>query len=91
MEYKRVKLTKVGLTGRIPDRLHPNGIEVGYIKEGYMVEPPKVGEMFLLYPYNKVAFGNTPIFHTSLVTEVISATEFRTLNSLYKIEVIWKD
>lgn len=56
-----------------------------------MVEPPKVGEMFLLYPYNKVAFGNTPIFHTSLVTEVISATEFRTLNSLYKIEVIWKD
>lgn len=84
MEYKRVKLTKVGLTGRIPDGLHPNG----YIEEGYMVEPPKVGEMFLLYPYNKVAFGNTPYFHTSLVTEVISATEFRTLNSLYKIEVI---
>lgn len=88
MEYKRVKLTKVGLTGRIPDGLHPNGIEVGYIGEGYMVEPPKVGEMFLLYPHNKVAFGNTPYFHTSLVTEVISATEFRTLNSLYKIEVI---
>lgn len=88
MEYKRVKLTKVGLTGRIPDGLHPNGIEVGYIEEGYMVEPPKVGEMFLLYPHNKVAFGNTPYFHTSLVTEVISDTEFRTLNSLYKIEVI---
>lgn len=88
MEHKRVKLTKVGLTGRIPDGLHPNGIEVGYVKEGYMVEPPKVGEMFLLYPHNKAAF---PIFHTSLVTEVISATEFRTLNSLYKIEVIRKD
>lgn len=88
MEYKRVKLTKVGLTGRIPDGLHPNGIEVGYIEEGYMVKPPKVGEMFLLYPYNKVALGNTPHFHTSLVTEVISDTEFRTLNSLYKIEAI---
>lgn len=88
MEYKRVKLTKVGLTGRIPDGLHPNEIEVGYIEEGYMVEPPKVGEMFLLYPHNKVTFGNTPHFHTSLVTEVISDTEFRTLNSLYKIEVI---
>lgn len=88
MEYKRVKLTKVRLTGRIPDGLHPNGIEVGYIEEGYMVEPPKVGEMFLLYPHNKVTFGNTPHFHTSLVTEVISDTEFRTLNSLYKIEVI---
>lgn len=88
MEYKRVKLTKVGLTGRIPDGLHLNGIEVGYIEEGYMVEPPKVGEMFLLYPHNKVTFGNTPHFHTSLVTEVISDTEFRTLNSLYKIEVI---
>ena len=56
-----------------------------------MAEPPKVGEMFLLYPHNKVAFSNTPYFHTSLVTEVISATEFRTLNSLYKIEVIQKD
>lgn len=88
MEFKRVKLTKVGLTGRIPAGLHPNGIEVGYIEEGYMVEPPKVGEMFLLYPHNKVTFGNTPYFHTSLVTEVISDTEFRTLNSLYKIEVI---
>ena len=88
MEYKRVKLTKVGLTGRIPDGLHPNGIFLGYIEEGYMVEPPKVGEMFLLYPHNKVTFGNTPYFHTSLVTEVISDTEFRTLNSLYKIEVI---
>ena len=88
MEYKRVKLTKVGLTGRIPDGLHPNGIEVGYIEEGYMVEPPKVGEMFLLYPHNKVTLGNTPYFHTSLVNEVISHTEFRKLNSLYKIEVI---
>ena len=88
MEYKRVKLTKVGLTGRIPDGLRPNGIEVGYIEEGYMAEPPKVGEMFLLYPHNKVTFGNTPHFHTSLVTEVISDTEFRTLNSLYKIEAI---
>lgn len=86
MEYKRVKLTKVGLTGRIPDGLHPNGIEVGYIEEGYMVEPPKVGEMFLLYPHNKVT--PPPHFHTSLVTEVISDTKFRTLNSLYKIEVI---
>lgn len=88
MEYKRIKLTKVGLTGRIPAGLHPNGIEVGYIEEGYMVKPPKVGEMFLLYPYNKVALGNIPHFHTSLVTEVISDTEFRTLNSLYKIEAI---
>lgn len=90
MEYKRVKLTKVGLTGRIPDGLHPNGIEVGYIEEGYMVEPPKVGEMFFLYPYNRISITNTPNFHTSLVTEIISDTEFRTLNSLYKIET-WKN
>lgn len=91
MEFKRIKLTKTGLTGRIPDGLHPNGIEVGYVREGYMVEPPKVGEMFLLYPHNQVKLGNQPDFHTSLVTEVISDTEFRTLNSLYKIETIWKD
>ncbi len=52
-----------------------------------MLEPPKVGEMFLLYPYNRISITNTPNFHTSLVTEIISDTEFRTLNSLYKIEV----
>lgn len=91
MEFKRIKLIKIGLTGRIPDGLHPNGIEVGYVREGYMVEPPKVGEMFLLYPYNQVKLDNQSNFHTSLVTEVISNAEFRTLNSLYKIETIWKD
>lgn len=88
MEFKYVKLTKTGLTGRIPDGMHPNGIEVGYVEGGYMAEPPKVGELFFLYPYNKRAFGNIPHFHTSLVTEVISDTEFKTLNSLYKIEHI---
>lgn len=46
MEYKRVKLTKVGLTGRIPDGLHPNGIEVGYIEEGYMVDLLKLEKCF---------------------------------------------
>ena len=56
MEYKRVKLTKVGLTGRIPDGLHPNGIEVGYIKEGYMVEPPKaVSYTHLTLPTKRIA------------------------------------
>lgn len=69
MEYKRVKLTKVGLTGRIPDGLHPNGIEVGYIEEGYMVEPPKV----VVYPgsdrpYKPVSFTyNTDPPYTSRV------------------------
>lgn len=30
MEYKRVKLTKVGLTGRIPDGLHPRASIMEY-------------------------------------------------------------
>lgn len=89
MKYKRVKLIKTGITGRIPAGFHPNGIEQGYTEEGYMLEPPKVGEMFFLYPYNRISITNTPNFHTSLVTEIISDIEFRTLNSLYKIE-IWK-
>ena len=85
MKYKRVKLIKTGITGRIPAGFHPNGIE-----QGYTEEPPKVGEMFFLYPYNRISITNTPNFHTSLVTEIISDTEFRTLNSLYKIET-WKN
>lgn len=47
MKYKRVKLIKTGITGRIPAGFHPNGIEQGYTEEGYMLEPPKVGEMFI--------------------------------------------
>ena len=86
MKYKRVKLIKTGITGRIPAGFHPNGIEPGHVEIGYMLNPPKVGESFLLYPYNRGFFSNFPFFGTSVVTEVLSEFEFRTLNSFYRIE-----
>lgn len=86
MNFKKIKLTKTGVTGRIPEGLHPNGIEPGHVEIGYMLNPPKVGESFLLYPYNRGFFSNFPFFGTSVVTEVFSEFEFRTLNSFYRIE-----
>lgn len=86
MEFKKIKLIKTGVTGRIPEGSHPNGIEPGHVEVGYMLEPPKVGESFLLYLCDKGIFSNFPFFGTSIVTEVLSEFEFKTLNSFYRIE-----
>lgn len=61
----------------------PNNKEVGYFKEGLFERDPKVGEEFLLY----MEFGGSkiPIWHTSMVTEILSSDTFKTKNSIYKI------
>lgn len=72
---KKFRLTKVS-----DDKFngfHPNGIDEGYTKEGYMPLKPTVGERFYL-----------GALRTSTVTEVIDATTFKTLNSTYKLEEI---
>lgn len=58
----------------LPNALHPNNIEVGFCKEGELMEPPKVGETFWV--------GRT--WRTSQVVEIIDANTFKTLNSIYK-------
>lgn len=59
---------------------HPNGINNGYTKEGIMTELPIIGR-----PYR------FDILITSVVTDVVTITEdiieFRTLNSLYRINL----
>ncbi len=72
---KKIKLTKIS---DVEKPYHPNNIESGFIKEGDMLIPPTVGESFWV--------GNN--WRTSCVEEVISKTEFKTMNSHYKIEFL---
>jgi len=77
---KPVKLVKLE---ELKDAQTPNNKDVGYFKEGLLLQEPKVGEEFLLW----MEFGESkiPIWHTSLVTEILSEDTFKTKNSIYKI------
>ena len=79
---KKVRVVKLE---ELKEAQTPNNKEVGYFKEGLFERDPKVGEEFLLYREfgeNKVRI---PIWHTSLVTEILSSDTFKTKNSIYKI------
>lgn len=67
-----IKLTDDKFNGR-----HPNKINVGYEKEGILFQPPIVGQ--------SCCVGS---LCTSVVTEVIDDSTFKTLNSTYKIEYL---
>lgn len=63
---------------------HPNGIYEGYIKQGYMMNKPKIGELFWIH-HSKT----NPIFHTSEVIKKLNKNNiFKTENSTYKIEYL---
>ena len=59
---------------------HPNGIQEGFAKEGILCQAPEVGVSCRL-----------DNFRTSVVTEIIDDTTFKTKNSMYKIEELNKD
>lgn len=78
------KFVKVLKLKELEDAQTPNNKEVGYYKEGIFEREPIPGEEFLLY--REFGEGRTiPIWHTSIVTEIISADTFRTKNSIYQI------
>ena len=59
---------------------HPNGINEGYVTQGIVKGKPVIGERYY------VGVG----FSTSIVTNIISKTMFKTLYSTYRIEYINK-
>jgi hypothetical protein len=78
------KFVRVLKLEELKDAQTPNNKEVGYFKEGLFEEEPRVGEEFLLWR----EFGEgrrIPMWHTSLVTEILSEDTFRTKNSIYQI------
>lgn len=74
-KLKRAKLTKIK-DNRFGEE-HPNGINTGYRREGYLIQEPKVGVSCML-----------DNFATSMVTKVLDDNTFETLNSTYKIEYL---
>ena len=62
---------------------HPNGIDVGYERQGIMPTMPIIGKRFVLYPTRGM---NT--FSTSPVTEIVDETTFKTENGEYTFEYI---
>jgi hypothetical protein len=72
---KRVRLTKISDNRFFGE--HPNGINVGYTKEGIFKYGPIIGERFYIAG-----------LLTSPVTEIIDEYTFKTENSTYKIENI---
>lgn len=79
-----VRLTKLG-DGEKPKYApnHPRHIKPGFVVEGIMLRPVAVGESFYVdYPTAKNHF------HTSVVEEILSENTFRTMNSIYKWEII---
>lgn len=78
----KIKLTK--LTDDVFEGNHPNGINEGYTKKGYMIEKPKVG-----YPFTVYAGKLYPCFWTSTVKKKMNKEGiFKTTYSTYKIEII---
>jgi hypothetical protein len=67
----KIKLEKIE---ELPNARHPGNIEVGYVKEGEMIDYPKVGRAFW------VGYG----WRTSTVTEIVDKNTFKTLNSTYR-------
>lgn len=80
---KKVRVVKLK---ELKEAQTPNNKEEGYYKEGIFGKDPKVGEEFLLYmEYGGDPKGAIPIWHTSIVTEILSSDTFKTMNSIYKI------
>ena len=72
---KQIKLTKLK---ELPDAHDPHNIMEGHEVVGHFVDYPKVGEQF------RVAFH----WKTSIVQEIVDVDIFKTMNSLYKWEVV---
>jgi len=79
---KKIRLTKI--SDDIFGGNHPNGINKGYTRDGYMIHKPKEGEEFILY-LSKLH----PYLYTSIVTKKLNKKNiFKTTYSTYQIEYI---
>lgn len=71
-----IKLTKVS------DK--KEGYDTGYYVLGWYTHPPKVGDMFQVWRYNRNGVVANGVFQTSTVTE-INGNTVKTKNSTYEI------
>ena len=59
--------------------INPNNIPIGISKIGEQHKKPTLGECYYL------KYSKDKIFRTSIVTEIIDGSTFKTRNSIYKI------
>jgi hypothetical protein len=74
---RRARITKISDNRFNGD--HPNNINEGYTREGYVLIPPEVGNFCIV--------GH---LRTSPVTKIIDENTFETLNSTYRLEYLDK-
>ena len=85
---KKIKLTKLR---EALNPTYPNNIPVRDTRIGTMNNEPKIGESFLMsYVIKKNGKPKPPgsYFITSEVTEIIDKNTFKTLNSIYQIQIL---
>lgn len=75
-----IKITKLQ---ELPDAIHPNNISVGFEKKLYLDNN--------VTPIKGVRFPPMCYWSTSIVTEIIDENTFKTLNSVYRWEVLDED
>ena len=80
---KKIRITKI--TDDAFEGEHPNGINVGYVRVGYEINPPTLNERYAVgaEKIDRFAFSTSPI--TQLPDE---NGVFKTLNSTYKLEYL---
>lgn len=79
----RVRVTKIS-----DDKFngeHPNGIYEGFSIEGTLVFDVDVGKPIVL---DKVDHDEWEWFHTSTLTDIIDEHTVKTLNSIYRVEIV---
>lgn len=74
-QKRKIRLTKLK---EAENPKHPNNIQEGFAIDGDLYRKPTVGENFWV--------GNS--WRTSIVLEILTENTFRTMNSIYKIEII---
>jgi len=74
---RQIKLTKIE---DFTNGEHKNNINKGYTKKGLELKLPTIGEPYIL--------ESRKYFSTSKVLEILDDTTFKTINSIYKIEVL---
>lgn len=74
-ELPTIKITKLK---EAENPHHPNNIVVGFEITGKMLRPLAVGESFY------VGYG----WATSVVKEILPDNVFKTMNSIYKLEIV---
>ena len=80
-KIKDIRADKYNLIERPCLKLKPSKYDIGDTVEGILMRKPAVGDVVLVLHEDKFR-------RTSTVTEVIDETTFKTLNSLYKLEVL---